>query len=164
MPHHQTIPDEIPAIQEDARAMGNFFSSLVPASGAADPSVVHYLIPWIVFCALALFVPIYYGLEGRKRFFGSHRLNKWALDRFFNQLWPLGLVGFILIGAVAGDMSLFSWPLWHALWAVWALILFGYWAYYFAFRYREHLAGYRDQRTKQRYMPSPKPKRTAGAR
>jgi hypothetical protein len=142
--------------------MGDFFANLVKDQ---DGTTVHYLIPWIVFCALAIAIPAYYSMEGRKRFFGHHALNKWALDRLFNQLWPLGLVGLILIGAVYGNISLFSWPLWHLLWALWALGLFGYWAYYFAFKYREHLASYRHQRTKERYMPPQKKRaRAAGAR
>lgn len=137
-----------------------------PTDLFSDHSTVPYMLPWIVFCALSIAIPAYYFLEGRKRFVGRHALNKWALDRFFNQLWPLGLVGFILIGAVAGDVSLFSGYFWQYIWALWALVLFGYWAYYFGFKYREHLASYRHQRTKERYMPPPKPKRarTAGAR
>jgi len=130
------------------------------------PDKFQFFIPWIIFCALALAIPIYYVLEGRKRFVGRHALNKWALDRLFNQLWPLALVGFILIGAVAADMSLFSGRFWRYLWALWGLGLFAYWAYYFAFKYREHLAAFRHQRSKARYMPPPKPKRArpAGAR
>src|SRR5579863_1413048 len=100
--------------------MGNFFSSLVPAAPTQAINI-KYIIPWAVFCALTILVPIYYFNEGRKRFFGSHTLHKWALDRLMNQLWPLGLVGFIMIGAAVAEMSLFSWPLWHALWALWLL-------------------------------------------
>ncbi len=137
------------------------FQSLINDSVTAGD--LHYLTPWLVFCVLAIAVPAYYAFEGRKRFVGSHALNKWALDRFFNQLWPLGLVGLILLGAVYADMSLFKWPLWHALWAIWALGIFGYWSYYFAFTYREHLAAYRHHRTQQRYMPPPRAKR-AGVR
>ena len=143
--------------------MGNFFGSLVPAT-PTQASNIKYLIPWAIFCVLAILVPIYYGMEGRKRFFGSHTLNKWALDRLMNQLWPLGLVGLIFIGAASAEMSLFSWPLWHALWALWLLGIVGYWVYYVGFKYRGHLASYRYERTKQRYMPPPKPKKASGAR
>lgn len=143
--------------------MGNFFSSLVPATPAHGYQI-KYLIPWAVFCALSILVPIYYFNEGRKRFFGSHTLNKWALDRLMNQIWPLGLVGGIVIGAAVAEMSLFSWPLWHFLWALWLLALVGYWVYYFGFKYRGHLSAYRYERTKQRYMPPPKPKKASGAR
>lgn len=131
-----------------------------------DTTTIPYLIPWLIVCAGALAIPVYYLLEGRKRFVGHHALNKWALDRLFNQIWPLALVGFILIGAVAGNVALFSGHFWHIVWAAWGLALFGYWAYYFAFKYREHLAAFRHQRTKERYMPPPKPKRArpAGAR
>ena len=130
---------------------------------AQDATTTRYLIPWLIVCALALAIPIYYYFEGRKRFVGHHALNKWALDRLFNQLWPLALVGLILIGAVAGNMGLFSGHFWHIVWAAWALGLFGYWAYYFAFKYREHLAAFRHQRSKARYMPQPKPKRARPA-
>jgi hypothetical protein len=115
-----------------------------------------------------LLIPFYYWVEGRKRFFGHHTVNKWAVDGLTNYLWPIGLVGFILMGAVTADMSIFSSRIWIILWALWALAFAGYWIYYFGFRHRLHLAAYRAQRTKERYMPQPRTKRrsarAAGAR
>ncbi len=138
--------------------MGTFFSSLVPATPLHGYQI-KYLIPWAVFCALAILVPIYYFNEGRKRFFGSHTLNKWALDRLMNQVWPLGLVGFIIIGAAMAEMSLFSWPLWHALWAVWLLILVGYWGYYFAIKYRGTWPPIATSAPSSAICPRPSPRR-----
>jgi hypothetical protein len=138
-----------------------FLQALVDPNSVGGDGIppFHFYLPWIIFCALAILVPLYYALEGRKRFVGHHTLNKWALDKFFNQLWPIGLVGFILMGARYGEMFLLGLRIWRYAWALWVLIVFGYWAYYFAFRYREHLAAFRAHRTKQSYMPQPKSKR-----
>ena len=141
----------------------NFFPSLFADQAGAK---FHFYVPWIIFCALTILIPIYYALEGRKRFFGHHALNKYVLDKFMSYLWPIGLVGLVLVGARAAEMAIFSWRFWRYGWALWALAFFGYWAYYFAFQYRYHLAAYRAQRTKERYMPPSRSKRrqVAGAR
>ncbi|MEO7001034.1 MAG: hypothetical protein ABI068_04435 [Ktedonobacterales bacterium] len=132
------------------------------ASGNAE--AFHYYLPWIIFCSLALLIPLYYALEGRKRFFGHHTLNKYLMDRFMGQVWPIGLVGFILIGArYALDSSLFAWRFWRYGWLVWVAVIALYWLYYLAFRYAGDLAAYRAQRTLEKYHPQPNKRRTARA-
>jgi hypothetical protein len=111
-----------------------------------------------------LLIPLYYGLEGRKRFFGHHTLNKWIADRFMNFLWPIGLVGLILEGARYANMAILGWRFWRYAWALWLAAFIGYWAWYFVMRYRLHLASYKAERTKQQYMPKPKRAKSASAR
>src|SRR5487761_2640676 len=111
-------------------------AGLNTASG--KPEVFHFYLPWIIFCALGLILPIYYALEGRKRFVGHHALNKYVLDRIMNYLW-----------------------------ALWGAGLAIYWLYYFIFRYADDLAWYRNKRTMEKYYPQPRQKRKtakAGAR
>lgn len=129
---------------------------------SGHPEQFHFYVPWIIFCALGLLLPIYYALEGRKRFFGHHALNKYIMDRIMNQLWPLALVGFILIGMRAGtDGTLFAWRIWRYLWALWGAGLAIYWFYYFTFRYSGDRAWYRNKRTMEKYYPQPRQKRRA---
>ncbi|HUY77789.1 MAG TPA: hypothetical protein VMV29_13535 [Ktedonobacterales bacterium] len=134
---------------------------------SGKPEVFHFYWEWILVSALMLLIPFYYWMEGRKRFFGHHALNKYLLDKFTNQLWPIGLVGFALIGARYAEMAVFSWRVWRYGWALWAVAIGLYWLYYLSFRYARDLNWYRNQRTKERYMPKPKAKRSparAGAR
>lgn len=135
-------------------------AGLNTASG--KPEVFHFYAAWIIFCALGILLPLYYGLEGRKRFFGHHALNKYIMDRITGQLWPLALVGFMLIGMRAGmDATLFAWRVWRYGWALWGLGLAIYWAYYFGFRYAADRAWYRNKRTMEKYYPQPRAKRKA---
>lgn len=137
------------------------FTDPITASGdQAHPEVFHFYLPWIIFCALGLLIPLYYWVEGRKRFFGSHTLNKAILDKMMNQLALFAFVGpFIMFGRWAMDSSFFSWRIWRYLWLLWGAILVVCWLYYFIARYNHQLASYRAYRTKQQYMPQPKPKR-----
>ncbi|HEY7975091.1 MAG TPA: hypothetical protein VID72_07095, partial [Ktedonobacterales bacterium] len=107
------------------------------ATSSGNPEVFHFYALWIIFCALALIVPIYYYLEGRKRFTGHHALNKYILDRILlRQLIPVALVGWLLIGMrYAMDYNLFSWRIWRYMWLLWVAGLAIYWIYYFSFRY-----------------------------
>ena len=135
-------------------------SGLATASGKAE--VFHFYLPWIIFCALGLLLPIYYGLEGRKRFFGHHTLHKYIMDRISGQLWPLALVGFVLMGMrYAMDSTLFSWRAWRYGWALWGLGLVVYWIYYFAVKYAGDRAWYQNKRTMEKYYPQPRAKRKA---
>lgn len=132
------------------------------AGGFGTPETFHFYVPWIIACALGLLVPFYYFVEGRKRFFGSHTLHKALLDRFFNQMWPIALVGWFLIGArYALDSSLFSWRFWRYGWLLWIAIYLGYWIFYMARRYPNDIRWYRRERTLARYRPQPNPKRRA---
>ena len=80
-----------------------------PTSGAP----FRFYIPWLIINIAVLLIPLYYGLEGRKRFFGHHTLNKWIADRFMNFLWPIGLVGLILEGARYANMAILGWRFWR---------------------------------------------------
>jgi hypothetical protein len=129
-------------------------------TASTKPEVFHFYLPWIIFCALGLILPFYYAMEGRKRFFGHHALNKFIMDRITNQLWPLALVGFILMGMrYAMDSTLFAWRFWRYGWALWCLGLAIYWIYYFGFRYANDRAWYKNKRTLEKYYPQPRGKR-----
>jgi len=127
---------------------------------SGNPEVFHFYLPWIIFCALGLIIPFYYAVEGRKRFFGSHTVNKWVADKMMNHLWPLALVGFALIGArYALNGSLFSWRIWRYGWLAWGVVLIAYWSYFFIARYDKMLKSYRAYRVKAQYHPQPNSKR-----
>jgi len=145
--------------------MGNLIGWLVDycstgATGASGCSTsaerFHFYIPWIAFCALSLLAGAYYKLEARKRFFGSHALNKALLDKFTTHLLILALVGVVLIVCRVLGLQTFGWRLWRYAWALWALGFFGYWGFYLATKYRAHLAAHNHQRMLDRYMPKPK--------
>lgn len=139
------------------------------SAGASTPSghpeVFHYYLPWMIFCGLGLLLPLYYALEGRRRFFGHHTLHKYLMTKFMNQLWPLALVGWILIGARYGlDSSLFAWRVWRYGWLVWLAIIAVYWGLYFTRHYSRHLERHRLDLVNSQYIPQPKAKkRTARA-
>lgn len=128
------------------------------SAGGAGAPPFRFFLPWMIFCTLGLLIPFYYRQEGRKRFFGSHALNKYLLDKFTNYLWPLALVGWILLGARFAQVAIFGLRVFRYLWLLWAVILFGYWAYYLVFRYRGQLRAYQHQRTLERYIPQPRAK------
>ena len=130
----------------------------------------HFYLPWIIFCALGLLIPFYYWIEGRKRFFGSHTLHKYILDKMMNQLALLAFAGpLLMFGRRYMDSSLFSWRVWRYGWLLWGAILIVYWTIYFIRTYPQQIAEYRRYRTMQKYVPQPKTKRDrkpakAGAR
>ncbi len=130
---------------------------------SGNPEVFHFYAPWMIFCAIGLVIPLYYYLEGRKRFVGHHALNKYILDRvMYRHLVPVALVGWMLIGMrYAMDYNLFSWRIWRYMWLAWVAGLAIYWIYYFSFRYAGELAWYRNKRTMEKYYPQPRPKRRA---
>lgn len=135
-------------------------------TASGKPEVFHFYLPWIIVCVLGLLIPFYYWMEGRRRFFGSHTVNKYVLDKMMNQLALWAFVGpFVMFGRWAMDSSLFSWRIWRYLWALWAVILVVYWAIFFVRTYPKMLRDYKYRRTMEKYIPQPKAKRkTAGAR
>lgn len=126
-------------------------------SGKAE--VFHYWVPWIAFTLAIYVIYAYYGLEGRKRFFGGNALHKYIADKLLRQFGTAALVApFLMFGRLA-DSSLFSWRFWRYGWLVWLACLAVYWLYYFAFRYRDEAASYKQYLTHQRYVPQPRNKR-----
>ena len=127
------------------------------ASGKAE--VFHYWIPWIVFTVAIYVIWAYYQAEGRKRFFGSNALHKHIADRMTKQVGIAAIVApFLMFGRLA-DSSLFSWRAWRYGWLVWLACIAIYWLYYFAFKYRDEAASYKQYLTNQRYIPQPRGKR-----
>ncbi|HEX5441588.1 MAG TPA: hypothetical protein VFW76_11940 [Ktedonobacterales bacterium] len=133
-------------------------------TASGTPETFHFYLPWMIFCGLGLLIPLYFAFEGRKRFFGHHTLHKYLMNKFMNQLWPLALVGWILIGARYAELSLFDWRIWRYGWLLWLGIIAVYWGLYFTRHYSHHLEHYQQERVKAQYIPPPNPKkRTARA-
>ncbi|HEY1391336.1 MAG TPA: hypothetical protein VGF38_22550 [Ktedonobacterales bacterium] len=128
-------------------------------TASGTPETFHYYLPWMIFCGLGLLIPLYYAFEGRKRFFGHHTLHKYLMTKFMNQLWPLALVGWILIGARYAELSLFDWRIWRYGWLLWLGIIAVYWGLYFTRHYSHHLDHYNRERVKAQYIPPPNPKK-----
>jgi hypothetical protein len=136
-----------------------------PQTATGDPShpeVFHYTWQWLAVCGIILLVWFYYQVEGRKRFFGTNWLLKGIFDKMLNQYGLIAFVGpFIWFARVAMDSSFFSWRLWRYGWLLWLVVVTGYWAYYFAFRYKAERDSYRAYQIKQQYIPQSKGKRSA---
>lgn len=137
-------------------------------SGAAEQ--FHFWVPWIVFCVLGLLIWAYYWLEGRRRFFGSHALNKYVLDKITNQLALFSFVAFfIMFGRWALDSTFFADRFWRYAWLLWGVGYIVYWGYFFlapkrAGKYQAMLRDYRRRRTMEKYIPQPKAKKAKTAR
>jgi hypothetical protein len=132
-------------------------------SGAAEP--FHFWVPWIIFCVLGLVIWAYYWLEGRRRFFGGHALNKYVLDKITNQLALFSFVAFfIMFGRWALDNTFFADRFWRYAWLAWGVGYLVYWGYFFAFKYPDMLRDYRRRRTMEKYIPQPKHKKAKTAR
>ena len=131
-------------------------------TASGKPEVFHFYLQWGIFCALGLLIPMYYWLEGRRRFFGARRLGKYILDKMMNQLALFAFIGpIIMFGRWALDSSFFSWRIWRYGWLAWGAVLVVYWIYFFIAKFPEMSREYKRQRTLERYMPQPKPKRKA---
>jgi hypothetical protein len=130
-----------------------------PTGGSAE--TFHFYIPWVAFLLLSLLAAGYYKYEARKRFFGGHTLNKALLDKFTTHLGIIAIVGMVLLLCRLAGIQVFGLRLWRYGWALWAVVFFGYWAFYLLARYRRHLAAHNHQRMLERYMPKPKRGRKA---
>ncbi|HEY7780615.1 MAG TPA: hypothetical protein VIC85_10445 [Ktedonobacterales bacterium] len=139
-----------------------------PASGntnCPNPEVFHYYLPWMIVCAVGLLIPIYYWLEGRRRFFKSNYLHKWLSGRMMSQLFWWAFVGpFLIFARWAMDGTMFQWRLWRYGWLLWGVVLVAYWVYYFVRHYESHRDWYFQQQTKAKYMPPQRTKRRASAK
>ena len=77
----------------------------------------------------------------------------------FEIVWPLALVGWILIGARYAELSLFDWRIWRYGWLLWLAIIAIYWGLYFTRHYSAQLEYYKQERVKAQYVPPPNPKK-----
>ena len=133
------------------------------ASGKVEQ--FHFWIPWIVFCALGLLIPLYYSLEGRRRFVGGHTLNKYVLDKIMGQLALYAFVGpFLMFGRWALDNTFFADRFWRYAWLAWGVGYIVYWLYFFIAKYPGMLRDYQRRRTMEKYIPQPKAKKAKTAR
>jgi hypothetical protein len=152
--------------------MGNLFAWLFtdPATeganaGLSGPTPMNFT-PWLILAGLALLIPIYYSLEGRRKIPGlkDHGVWKYILDRMTNQLWPWALVGAaVLFFRWAFTSSFFAWRIWHVAWIGWLIGLVVYWIYYFVRVYPGHMLAYQKRAEHSKYLPSSK-RRAAGVR
>lgn len=129
-----------------------------PASVGGQPAneQFHFYVPWLIFCVLGLLLPFYYDREARKRFFANHRLHRYLLDRAVAQLWPIALVGLILLGARVAEMSIVALRGIRYAWGIWLVVYLGYWAYYLTFKYPGHRRAYRAEVIRKQYKPEPR--------
>jgi hypothetical protein len=138
-----------------------------PASGntsCPNPEQFHFWWQWLAFCIGIIVIWFYYWVEGRRRLFGNHALNKGIVDRLLYNFGVIAVVGlFIIFFRWAADSSLFAWRFWRYAWLVWLAVITVRWAIYFMFKYKNELDTYQWQQTHQKYLPQPKSKRTARA-
>ena len=125
--------------------------------------VFHFYLPWMIVCALALVIPIYYAAEGRRRFVKGHMLLKKNLDRVMAQVaWVAG-VGWVIMGVrYALESSFFAWRFWRYGWLAWGVGLIIYWLVYLVRKFPAERKQYRDYMILSRYVPEPRNKRTKG--
>lgn len=126
--------------------------------GLIAPPLTHtdFVLPWLVISGLSLLLWAYYYLEGRKRIAAGDAQIQHRLQQFMNGLGWIGLMGAIFAFTRWGDLAIFAWQLWLALWglAVAAFVL--YWVWYLTFKYPGERAAYVAHITHQQYLPKPK--------
>ncbi len=153
--------------------MGNLFAWLFtdPATEGANAGLSGAtpmnFTPWIILVVIALLIPIYYALEGRRKIPGlkDHGVWKYILDRMTNQIWPWAFVGIaVLFFRWSFTTSFFAWRIWMVAWVAWALGLVAYWIYYFIRQYPGHMVAYQKRAELSKFLPNSNRRRTAGAR
>ncbi len=123
-------------------------------AGQTNPESFHFYIPWIIFCSLAILIPFYYSVEGRKRFLKDNPILKRVLDNYLGWFAVIGVVGFPLIfsRAYLGGYF-FAWRFWRYLW----LIALVFWAVklvlYLVRKYPKEKASFLAYKNQQQYMP-----------
>jgi hypothetical protein len=153
----------------DATTASKVCAAIHGANGQQYVEVFHFYAPWIIVCVLGLLIPLYYSVEGRKRFVKGNLLLKRNLDRFMDRHLPwLAGVGLMLIAfRYAADSAFLSWRAWRYAWLLWALGIAIYWGVYLVRRYPQEAAYYKRYHTLMRYMPQSRKRRTvarAGSR
>src|SRR5579871_3919009 len=83
-----------------------------PASGNADcpnPEQFHFYAIWLALCIGFLVIWGYYQIEGRRRLFSGHAINKRVFDNVTSNYAIIGVVGLIIVAfRWAADSSLFA--------------------------------------------------------
>ncbi|HEV2235660.1 MAG TPA: hypothetical protein VGR57_03275 [Ktedonobacterales bacterium] len=145
----------------DATAANKVCAAIPGATSQQFVEVFHFYVPWLIFCALGVLIPIYYNLEGRKRFVKGNMLLKRNLDRFMDHHLPwLGGVGLMLIAfRYAADSAFLSWRAWRYAWLAWGLGIAIFWGYYLVRRFPKERAYYQRYHTLMRYVPQPRKRR-----
>jgi hypothetical protein len=138
-------------------------AAISTSNGTQYVEVFRFYLPWIIFCALGLLIPLYYAAEGRRRFVKGNMLLKRNMDRVMKQLaWVAG-IGWLIMGArYAMDSSFFAWRFWRYAWLAWAVALVIYWGVYLVRRFPAERKQYRDYMILSQYVPEPRNKRTKG--
>ena len=137
------------------------------ARGDMTPPTFNYA-PWLIIDALALIIPIYYGLEGRRKipFIKNNPvLKQYVFDPMFNppQLPVWAMVGFIVMGGEFLD-SFFSWHFWLVLWLGWGAGLVIYWLNYFIREHPQHMVNFARYQERAKYFPTAGKGRRAASR
>lgn len=137
------------------------------ASGLAQPFPYYAL--WLVILGLAIVVPVYYSVEGRRKisWIKDHMIWKqYVFDRMAPQLGWWGFVGLIVIlFRYIANSTPFAWPIWIVLLIGWGVGIVAYWLYYFIRRHNSLMVSFDRQRERQKFLPtSNRKRRTASAR
>lgn len=145
----------------DATAASKVCAAIKGATGPQYVEVFHFYLPWLIFCALGLLIPLYYTLEGRKRFVKGNLLLKRNLDRFMDHHLPwLAGVGLMLVAfRYAADSSFLAWRAWRYAWLAWGLGLAIFWGVYLVRRFPQESAYYKRYHTLMRYVPRSRQRR-----
>lgn len=123
-------------------------------SPGTPPEVFHFYLPWLAFCILAVLIPFYYSVEGRKRFVKDKPILKYMLDRYLGWLAIIAILGFPLIFARAFLFEyFFAWRFWRYLWlaslVAWAVV----WIVYLVRKYPQERDNYVAYQNRQQYIP-----------
>jgi hypothetical protein len=136
--------------------------SVNTVNGTQYAEVFHFYIPWLIFCAVGLLIPLYYAVEGRRRLVKGRTLpvHKYMIDRFMKQLAWLAGVGLVLIaGRAYADATFFAWRFWRYGWALWGVGILVYWVVYLVRHYPEERDAWRNHQILSQYRPEPRARR-----
>lgn len=127
-----------------------------------ENSTFHFYVPWLIACALALIIPFYYSVEGRKRFLRDRPIERRLLDKLMGWAFVLAIIALILMGMRwLLDSTFFSWRAWRYLWLLACLAVVGRYGYYLIRRYPKERADWRRRQVELQYRPKPKTKTRA---
>ncbi len=129
------------------------------------PEAFHFYILWLSICIAGILIPLYYSVEGRKRFVKTRPLIKYMLDRYLGWLSIICIIDFPLIFARAYlDGYFFAWRLWRYLWlaslVAWAIT----WLVYLIGKYPKERANMIAYQNRQKYIPKSNKRKAASSR